>query len=130
MKTAFEDVKKYILSQEEQGRVVVMTIEGFSETSLDEIIKQHTDGLLYDLNRDRATILTLIEDKKWVNDYACMLVIKKLKQKLEEHDKEIKDLIDDRIEKYRSVKASHRCSKKYYAGKVNSLTEFKNKLGV
>ena len=89
MKTAFEDLKKYILSQEKQGRIVIMTIEGFAETNLDEIVKQHADGLLYDLNRDKATILTFIEDKKWVNDYACMLVIKKLKQKLDDRDKEI-----------------------------------------
>ena len=47
---------------------------------LEEIIKQPTEGLLYDLNRDRATVLTLMDDPKWVNDFAVGLVITKLKK--------------------------------------------------
>jgi len=71
--------RDYILEKEKEGKIVINTIEGFAEMHLDEIINQHTEGLLYDLNRDRATILTLIEDEKWVNDFACMKVIEKLK---------------------------------------------------
>ena len=91
MKTAdkFEDFKEYVLEKEKEGKVVVATIEGFAECPLEDIIKQPTDGLLYDLNRDKAVVLTFIKDKKWVNDYACALVIAKLKQKLTEHDKEL-----------------------------------------
>jgi hypothetical protein len=57
-----------------------MTHEGLMEAKLDEVIKQPTEGLLYDLNRDRITILTYINDPKWVNDFACMKVIEKLKE--------------------------------------------------
>ena len=59
---------------------------------LKEIIKQPTEGLLYDLNRNEAIILTLIDDLKWVNDYACMAVICELKKQLELKDKQIKKL--------------------------------------
>ena len=124
MKKAFKDIEKYILSQEEQGRVVIMTIEGFAEASLEDIIKQPTEGLLYDLNRDRATILTFIEDKKWVNDFACMLVIIKLKQKLTEHDNEIKELIDKMIEEAKKDMDS------ISIGRVLALTQLKNKAGL
>jgi hypothetical protein len=75
----FENFRDYVLEKEKEGKIVIATFDGFTEDDLDEIIKQPIDGLLYDLNRDRATILTFIEDKKWVNDFACMKVIAKLK---------------------------------------------------
>ena len=75
----YKDLRDYILEKEKEGKIVVNTAFGLGEISLDEIVKQHTEGLLYDLNRDRGTILTFIEDEKWVNDFACMKVIEKLK---------------------------------------------------
>jgi hypothetical protein len=78
----FENFKDYICEKEKEGKIVIATFDGFAEVDLDEIIKQPIDGLLYDLNRDRATILTFIEDKKWVNDFACMKVITELKTRL------------------------------------------------
>lgn len=75
----YKEFRDYILEKEKEGKVVINTAVGLREISLDEIIKQSTEGLLYDLNRDRCTILTLIEDKKWINDFACMKVIEKLK---------------------------------------------------
>ena len=75
----FENFRDEILAKEKEGKIVIATWEGFMEADLDKIIDQPTEGLLYDLNRDRATILTYIEDKKWVNDFACMKVIEKLK---------------------------------------------------
>lgn len=44
-----------------------------------EFIKQPIEGMLYDLNRNEVTVLTLIEDPKWVNDYAVSKVIQELK---------------------------------------------------
>ena len=51
-----------------------------AEIDLEELIAQPTQGLLYDLNRDSATVLTFIDDPKWVNDYAVGLVITRLKE--------------------------------------------------
>jgi len=73
-------LKDKILQKAEEGKVVLATIEGLMEADLDEFIKQPTEGLLYDLNRDRITVLTLMDDPKWINDFAVMQVITKLKE--------------------------------------------------
>lgn len=75
-----EKFKDLVLKKEKEGKIVFMTWDGPREADLEEFIKQPTEGLLYDLNRDRATVLTFIEDKKWVNDYAVGLVIARLKK--------------------------------------------------
>jgi len=74
-----EEIKKFILDEYKKGNVVIYDHEGLKTMSLDEIIKQPADGLLYDLNRNEAVILTFIDDPKWINDYACAQVIRKLK---------------------------------------------------
>lgn len=74
----FIDFKNYVLEKEKEGKIVIMTWDGVKEANIDDFINQPTEGLLYDLNRDISTILSYIEDPKWVNDYACMLVINRL----------------------------------------------------
>ena len=100
----FENFRDYILEKEKEGKVIIATFEGFAEADLDEIIKQPTEGLLYDLNRDRATILTFIEDKKWVNDFACMKVIEKLKEREKAARKEGIRFTLDLMQKYGTAK--------------------------
>lgn len=78
-----ESLKNLVLKKEKEGKVVLMTIDGHAIADLENFIKQPADGILYDLNRDRATVLTCIEDSKWVNDFAAGLVIARLKKKLE-----------------------------------------------
>ena len=75
-----ESLKDLVLKKAKEGKVVFMTWDGPREADLNEFIKQPTEGLLYDLNRDRVTVLTFIEDPKWVNDFAVGLVIAKLKE--------------------------------------------------
>jgi hypothetical protein len=79
-----EELKDYILKQAGLNAVVIMTIEGIQTIDLDAFIKQPAEGILYDLNRDPVTVLTFLENPKWINDYACGLVITKLKNKLKE----------------------------------------------
>jgi len=86
MKT--KDIKDKILEEYKKGNIVVLTVDGIKIAPLKEIIKQPVEGLLYVLNRDQATILTLINDPKWINDYACMAVICELKRQLLELKKE------------------------------------------
>jgi len=74
-----KELKALILEEARKGNVVLNTFEGLMVANLDGLIKQPTDGLLYDLNRDKATVMTLIKDPKWINDYAVALVIEKLK---------------------------------------------------
>ena len=75
-----DKIRDLVLQKEKEGNVVFATFDGLMEAELEKFIEQPTEGLLYDLNRDRATVLTLIDDPKWVNDFAVGLVIKKLKE--------------------------------------------------
>jgi len=77
------ELKKMILEKEQEGKIVVLGPGTLMSMDLDDFIKQPVEGMLYDLNRDAATVLTFINDRKWINDYACGLVIKKLKEKLD-----------------------------------------------
>lgn len=79
-----EDIKEKILEEYKKGNVVISSIEGLQVTNLSELIKQPTEGILYDINRDEMTILTFISDPKWVNDYASTKVIRALKNKIED----------------------------------------------
>ena len=81
------DIKDMILAESQKGNIVVSTFEGFQVAPLKEIIKQPIDGLLYDLNRNEAVVLTFINDPKWINDYAMMQVVRELKQQLEDKTK-------------------------------------------
>jgi len=83
MKTA-EKLKDKILKEYKNGNIVVSVFDGIKTAPLKDIINQPVEGLLYDLNRDEATILTFINDPKWINDYACMAVIRELKRQLDE----------------------------------------------
>ena len=78
-----ESFRDMVLKEYEKGNVVVMTYDGPMGMPLKDIIEQPVEGLLYDLNRDEATILTFVEDRKWVNDFAVAKVIRLLKDKLE-----------------------------------------------
>lgn len=78
-----ESFRDLVLKKADEGKVVFMTLLGLMEADLEEFIEQPTEGLLYDLNRDRVTVLTFIDDPKWVNDFAVGLVIAKLKEKID-----------------------------------------------
>lgn len=85
-----ENIKEIVLNEYNKGNIVVSTFEGLKVCKLSEIINQHTDGLLYDINRNEAIVLTLINDPKWINDYATVKVIRELKNqihKLDNHEK-------------------------------------------
>ena len=79
-----EGIKDKILEEYNKGNVVISNFEGLQVANLSELIKQPTEGILYDINRDEMTILTFISDPKWVNDYASTKVIRALKNKIED----------------------------------------------
>jgi len=78
-----EEIKNKILEEYKNGNIVFASFECLHSANLKDFIKQPLLGLLYDLNRDEATILTLIEDPKWVNDFAVCKVISELKEQNE-----------------------------------------------
>lgn len=83
-KESGDDVREFILSESRKGNVVFMGLEGLMVAPLDEFIKQPADGILYDLNRLPEIALTFMGDPKWVNDFAVSMVIKRLREKVEQ----------------------------------------------
>ena len=75
-------IKDKIFEEEKKGNIVINGACGLEVYSIREFVNQPTDGIIYDLNRDEATILTWIDDPKWINDYACAMVIRYLMNKL------------------------------------------------
>lgn len=69
MKTK-EKMKDMILDAWEDGYVVFASFQGLHKQKLEDFINQPLEGMLYDINRNTATILTYIDDPKWVNDFA------------------------------------------------------------
>jgi hypothetical protein len=83
-----KDLRDFILSEATKGNIVLTTIGGLMVANLNEFVKQSTEGLLYDLNRDKATVITFLYDSKWINDFAVALVIERLKTIIEEYENE------------------------------------------
>ena len=77
-----DKLKEMVLERAKEGKIVFMTVDGPMEADLDKFIEQPAEGILYDLNRDRLTVLAFIDNPGWVNDFAVGLVITRLKEKL------------------------------------------------
>jgi hypothetical protein len=82
-KGKYKSFRDMILEEYEKGNVVFATVEGYATCPIEKFIKQPIEGILYDLNRYEATVLTWIKDQKWVNDFAVAKVIRKLKEELD-----------------------------------------------
>ncbi len=83
------DIKEKILKEYEKGNIVVGGIEGLQSIPIKEFVKQPTEGMLYDLNRNEAVVLTFIPDPKWINDFAVAKVIAELKNCINELEEEL-----------------------------------------
>lgn len=81
-----KDIKDTILDEYKKGNIVVSTIDGLCVMPLEQLINQHTEGILYDLNINESSILSTTSDEynRWVNDYALAQVIRSLKNKIKE----------------------------------------------
>jgi hypothetical protein len=87
-----EQLSSIVTKEYGKGNIVVATFERLQVMSMKEFIKQPAQGMLYDLNRDEATVLTFIKDPKWVNDFAVSKVIQELKKQLATSDDKIEHL--------------------------------------
>ena len=73
--------KILLLEKRKEGKILFQTAEGIMESPIDEFCKQYIEGLLYDLNRDEATTLTL-NNERAINDLAVAQVIRYLHAKV------------------------------------------------
>lgn len=69
-------MRDIILSEWEKGNVVFATADGLRECRFEDFIKQPLEGMLYDINRDAATVATFLDNPKWVNDYALTKLLR------------------------------------------------------
>lgn len=83
-KETFEQTLDVIRGQEKNGNITIETIEGLAVIPLDDIVNWEADSLLYDLNRDKSTTISLGRDgmERWINDYAVAVVIEYLLNEL------------------------------------------------
>ena len=82
-----EDLKDMVLDAWKDGYVVFASIEGLHKQKLEDFTQQPLDGMLYDINRDTATILTFLDDPKWVNDFALTKLLEYYYNKCKEQEK-------------------------------------------
>lgn len=81
----FDKTLATVLENERKGKVTYMTGMGLMTSTLESFCRQNTDGVLYDLNRDRATTITIGRNGggRWINDYAVAMVIEYLMKEIE-----------------------------------------------
>lgn len=95
-----EEILEYIIKNAKEGKIVCMTIDGLREGKLEDMMKQPIEGLLYDLNRDKASLYTLAKSSKsqrWVNDLAtveCLIYLYNQNKTLKEELENIKKIAD------------------------------------
>ena len=84
-----------ILNHEKNGIIVFMGAEGIMGAEIKKFIQQPAEGILYDLNRDKVTLLSQYsqENIRWINDYAVAVTITALRAEIDE----LKKLLDDPV---------------------------------
>lgn len=92
METNKKEIRKsvcdWVLSEWDKGNLVYADIEGLKSIKFEEFIKQSLEGMLYDINRETATILTFLDDPKWVNDFALTKLLEYYYNKCKEYENE------------------------------------------
>ena len=78
-----EEIRNLILSEHKKGNICFKTLEGIAVANLEAFSKQPLPDILYDLNRNETTILSFIDDPKWVNDYAMMRLLEYYRNRLD-----------------------------------------------
>ena len=70
-----KELRDKILEEYKNGKICYRTIEGIFSAKIEYFVKQPLEGMLYDINRDRATVLSFLDDPKWTNDFALTVLL-------------------------------------------------------
>ena len=87
-----EDLRKKVLSEYEKGNICYRGFDGLYTMPIKDFVKQPLHGMLYDINRNRATILTFLDDPKWTNDFALTVLLEYYYDCCDELRKRVEDL--------------------------------------
>lgn len=85
-------IKDRIIKEWQNGNVCFLTVDGIMMQPMEWFTSQPLDGMLYDMNRDEATVLSFLDDRKWINDYALTKMLRHYYNRCIELEKEIKEL--------------------------------------
>ena len=98
-----ENIREIVQQAIADGKICYRTEEGIYSMPMVEFVQQPLEGMLYDINRDRATVMTFLDDPEWVNNLALTELLEfyyneniRLKKEIEQFrkvGKEMKGLI-------------------------------------
>lgn len=95
-KTQKDELNKILSEQEAKGNICFMDFEmNLHIVPMDKFLEQPIDGILHDLNRDKAVLSTLM-DYKFVNDYGMCLLVTEMHKQLAGNKEEINALQRDK----------------------------------
>ena len=86
-----EELLGLIMEAQKDEKVCFATCDGIMKQDICKFLEQPVDGILYDLNRDKATTIALARSadsfigRRWINDLAVAFVIRKLKEELDKY---------------------------------------------
>lgn len=87
-----QEITDFILAKKKEGKAVYyVSPDELAVSALEDLCNQPADGILYDLNRDEASILAFAseDDPYWVNNFATAQVIRHLKGRVEELEQQL-----------------------------------------
>jgi len=82
------ELKDKIQAEYTNGNMVFLSCDDFHVFKMEDFIKQDADGILYDLNHIEPAILADLTTPSWINNYAVAKVIRALKAKIEQLEKQ------------------------------------------
>ena len=85
-KEIIESIRDKVLAEWDKGNLVYADIEGLKSIKLEEFVKHPLEGILYDISRNTAIILTFLDDPKWVNDFALTKLLEYYYNKCKEYE--------------------------------------------
>ena len=88
-KEIIESIRDKVLAEWDKGNLVYADIEGLKSIKFEDFIKQPLEGMLYDINRNTATILTFLDDPKWVNDFALTKLLEYYYNKCKKYEEDV-----------------------------------------
>lgn len=87
-----KELASKIQEEYKKGNICYRTIEGVFSAKIENFTKQPLEGMLYDINRDRATIMSFLDDPKWTNDFALTFLLEHYYNRCKELEKQLKEV--------------------------------------